>query len=98
METTKSQLAEAIDEKSRLATETESLKLLLKREVDKLDSDVASKNQVISEYKTICSQLSAKLEKAQANARSGDCGDGKSENTQVSFSYVVRGRDIARLG
>merc|ERR1719510_1197831 len=80
LETTKSQLAEAIDEKSRLATETEMLKSLLKREVDKLDADVASKNQVISEYKTICSQLSAKLEKAQANVKANYVDGGSKEN------------------
>lgn len=68
-ETNKSLLNDAIEEKTRLAGETESLKSLLKREVDKLDGELASKNQVISEYKTICSQLSAKLEKAQANAK-----------------------------
>lgn len=65
LETTKSLLSDASEEKTRLEGETESLKSLLKREVDKLDSEIASKNQVISEYKTICSQLSAKLEKAQ---------------------------------
>ena len=63
---------------------------MLKREVDKLDGEVASKNQVISEYKTICSQLSAKLEKAQANAKENDKdGDSKeNEKTQVSFHYT----------
>ena len=71
-ETTKSLLNEAIDEKTRLADETSSLKNLLKREVDKLDGEIASKNQVITEYKTICSGLSAKLEKAQANAKKDD--------------------------
>ena len=83
LDTTKSQLAEAIDEKSRLATETEMLKSLLKREVDKLDADVASKNQVISEYKTICSQLSAKLEKAQANVKANDNSKKENDNQQV---------------
>jgi len=83
LETTKSQLAEAIDEKTRLSGETESLKSLLKREVDKLDGEVASKNQVISEYKTICSQLSAKLEKAQANAKENDKDGDSKENEKT---------------
>ena len=48
--------------------ETEQLKQLLKREIDKFDTEVATKNNVIEEYKTICSQLSGKLEKAQRNA------------------------------
>ncbi len=68
LETTKRELAEASDEKKRLSEETEQLKLLLKREVDKLDAEVASKNNVIAEYKTICSQLSAKLEKSYASS------------------------------
>ena len=68
LETTKGLLSEALDEKSRLQEETGSLKTLLKREVEKLDSDIASKNQVIADYKTICSQLSEKLEKAQKNS------------------------------
>merc|ERR1712156_860994 len=83
LETTKSQLAEAIDEKTRLSGETESLKSLLKREVDKLDGEVASKNQVISEYKTICSQLSAKLKKAQANAKENDKDGYSKENEKA---------------
>merc|ERR1719510_1336185 len=89
LETTKSQLAEAIDEKSRLATETEMLKSLLKREVDKLDADVASKNQVISEYKTICSQLSAKLEKAQANVKANDNGKKENDNQQNQQHKII---------
>merc|ERR1712223_1479887 len=77
------QLAEAIDEKTRLSGETESLKSLLKREVDKLDGEVASKNQVMAEYKTICSQLSAKLEKAQANAKENDKDGDSKENEKT---------------
>ena len=78
LDSTKTLLSEALDEKSRLTTETESLKLLLKREVDKLDQELASKNQVISEYKIITSQLSQKLEKAQnEQGQSGPKGDQK---------------------
>ena len=44
---------------------------------------MASKNQVISEYKTICSQLSAKLEKAQANVKANDNGKKENDNQQV---------------
>ena len=58
---------------------------MLKREVDKLDTDLASKNQVITEYKTICSQLSAKLEKAQAHAKSSP-DSRKNENKQQGLS------------
>ena len=63
--TTQIQLKEALDEKKRLHGETEQLKALLKREVDKLDSELATRNNVIAEYKIITSTLSDKLEKAQ---------------------------------
>lgn len=68
LEGCKSLLQEAVDERKRLEGETEQLKQLLKREIDKFDTEVATKNNVIEEYKTICSQLSGKLEKAQRNA------------------------------
>ena len=53
----------------RLEVETEQLKALLKREVSKFDTEITTKNNVISEYKTICSQLSEKLEKAQQQVK-----------------------------
>ena len=65
LEGTKSLLAESVDERARLEVETEQLKTLLKREIDKLETDLATKINVIAEYKVICSQLSDKLEKAQ---------------------------------
>ena len=67
----KSLLQEAVDERKRLEGETEQLKQLLKREIDKFDTEIATKNNVIEEYKTICSQLSEKLEKAQVWSLSG---------------------------
>jgi len=68
LEGCKSLLQEAVDERKRLEGETEQLKQLLKREIDKFDAEIATKNNVIDEYKTICSQLSGKLEKAQKGA------------------------------
>ena len=65
LEGTKSLLAEALDERSRLEGETEQLKTLLKRETDKLDADLATKENLVAEYKIICSNLSEKLEKTQ---------------------------------
>ena len=91
LESTKSLLSEAVDEKSRLSTETDSLKLLLKREVDKLDTELASKNQVISEYKTITSTLSQKLEKAQAE------GGGKIEKLQKDVPKPQLDRELEKL-
>ena len=63
LEGTKSLLAEAVDERSRLEGETEQLKTLLKREIEKFDADLGTKDNVIAEYKVICSNLSEKLEK-----------------------------------
>ena len=60
-------LSEAVDERTRLEGETEQLKTLLKREIDKFDTDMATKDNVIAEYKVICSNLSEKLEKTQQN-------------------------------
>ena len=65
LEGTKSLLAEAVDERARLEGETEQLKTLLKREIDKFDTELATKENVIAEYKVICSNLSEKLEKTQ---------------------------------
>ena len=65
LEGTKSLLSEAVDERTRLEGETEQLKTLLKREIDKFDADMATKDNVIAEYKIICSNLSEKLEKTQ---------------------------------
>jgi hypothetical protein len=64
LEGTKSLLSEESDERTRLEGETEQLKTLLKREIDKFESDLATKVNVIAEYKVICSNLSEKLEKS----------------------------------
>ena len=65
LEGTKSLLSEESDERTRLEGETEQLKTLLKREIDKFEGDLATKDNVIAEYKVICSNLSEKLEKTQ---------------------------------
>ena len=69
LEGCKSLLSESADERKRLEGETEQLKQLLKREIDKFDAEIATKTNVISEYKTICSQLSEKLEKVQRSTQ-----------------------------
>ena len=71
LSTTKLQLKEALEEKRRLHVETEQLKALLKRELDKLDAELVTRNNVIAEYKMITSQLSDKLEKAQKGDGAG---------------------------
>ena len=67
--TIKMMYEEAVDEKKRLGTETGQLKTLLKREVDKLETELLTRNNVIAEYKIITSQLSEKLEKAQNSVK-----------------------------
>ena len=68
-------LHEAVEERKRLEGETEQLKQLVRQydtEIATKDTEMSTKNNVIEEYKTICSQLSSKLEKAQkANSGSG---------------------------
>merc|ERR1719510_1171992 len=83
LESTKSLLSEAVDEKSRLTGETEALKGLLKHEVEKLDAEIVIKNKVIADYKSICSQLSEKLEKAQKEKPS------KEESSEVSNEPIT---------
>lgn len=86
LESTKGLWNEAIDERKRLEGETDSLKSLLKREVDKLDAEVAKKNKVISEYKTICSQLSIKLEKAQTASKTTSSEEGGENDRHLPTS------------
>lgn len=94
MNSTKAMLAEALDEKKRLEGETEQLKSVLKREVDKLDAELATRNNVIAEYKVITSQLSAKLEKAQkagtviAIADEDNVGEGGRANLEAANDRI----------
>eukprot|EP00096_Caligus_rogercresseyi_P011399 TRINITY_DN4471_c0_g1_i1.p1 TRINITY_DN4471_c0_g1~~TRINITY_DN4471_c0_g1_i1.p1 ORF type:complete len:946 (+),score=336.85 TRINITY_DN4471_c0_g1_i1:55-2892(+) len=55
------------EDKKRLEVETESVKSLLKRELEKLESELDAKNRTIQSNELICSQLSAKLQAAQSN-------------------------------
>lgn len=51
------QFQEVTDEKKRLEGETDQLKAVLKREVDKLDAELVTRNNVISEYKVIIKSI-----------------------------------------
>merc|ERR1719228_2800923 len=61
-----------ISEKQMLSEEADQLKLVLKREVDRMETDIRTKDNIISDYKNITKQLSSKLDKLQAR---GDMSD-----------------------
>ena len=63
-------LGEKSDEKSMLAEEAEQLKLVLKREVDRMETELKIKDNIITDYKKITGQLSNKVERMEA----GDSG------------------------
>ena len=58
-------LLEKSEEKSMLAGEAEQLKLVLKREVGRLETEVQMKENIITDYKKITAQLSSKVDKLQ---------------------------------
>lgn len=66
------QIQEDQNEKNRLAEEAEQLKGVLKREVEKLESDIHLKDVIIADYKAITAQLSAKLEKGGVKEKEGE--------------------------
>ena len=69
----KKDLFEKSEEKSLLAGETEQLKLVLKREVGRLETEVQMKENIITDYKKITAQLSSKVDKLQdAGGGGGD--------------------------
>ncbi|TRY69121.1 hypothetical protein TCAL_04113 [Tigriopus californicus] len=65
----KTLLQENAEENKRLHQQVFSLKELLKREVAKSDAELATKANVIADYKLITSQLSEKLEKLLNQAK-----------------------------
>ncbi|GIY53604.1 rab GTPase-activating protein 1 [Caerostris extrusa] len=65
MSSTRKSLTELEDEKRRLETEVNQLKELCRRELQQAESEISRNNNIISEYKQICSQLNCRLEKEQ---------------------------------
>ena len=65
-------LLEKSEEKSMLAGEAEQLKLVLKREVGRLETEVQMKENIITDYKKITAQLSSKVDKLQGGGGGGD--------------------------
>ena len=70
----KGMLEEADEEKKRLQGENEMLKALMKKEVDRLDSELAAKANVVDEYKRVVKQLSQKVDAAERRARVAEGG------------------------
>ncbi|XP_037082185.1 rab GTPase-activating protein 1-like, partial [Pollicipes pollicipes] len=68
--TSQTRLADTEEEKRRLLDESCQVKELLKREVQKSESELQRNASIIDDYKQICSQLSARLEKEQAASNS----------------------------
>ena len=62
----KREIEEGQSEKQMLSEEADQLKLVLKREVDRMETDIRTKDNIISDYKEITKQLSSKLDKLQA--------------------------------
>lgn len=62
----RSLLNDAEEEKKRLTLEATQVKEMLKREVEKGESETQRNNGIISDYKGICTQLSERLDKELA--------------------------------
>jgi len=58
-------LTDTRGEKQMLSEEAEQLKLVLKRELEKLEAELASKENIITDYKEITGKLSDKLERRE---------------------------------
>ena len=71
----KKDLFEKSEEKSLLAGETEQLKLVLKREVGRLETEVQMKENIITDYKKITAQLSSKVDQLEGGGGGGGGGD-----------------------
>merc|ERR1712240_416995 len=61
------ELNERTEERTMLAEEAEQLKLVLKREVDRMETELKIKDNIITDYKKITAQLSNKVDKMQSS-------------------------------
>ncbi|RWS11044.1 rab GTPase-activating protein 1-like protein [Dinothrombium tinctorium] len=62
-------LIELEDEKRRLQDEVNQLKEICRRELERAEHEITRNSSIISDYKQICSQLSARLEKEQQESK-----------------------------
>ena len=92
---TKGLLGEATEENKRLQGENEMLKSLMKKEVDRLDSELAAKANVVDEYKRVVKQLSQKVDAAERRARAAEGGRtrrrgrGRRRRRPLCFLFLV---------
>ncbi|CAK8675234.1 unnamed protein product [Clavelina lepadiformis] len=56
---------ELSDENNRLLVETQQVKEKCRREMERQDEEIVAKTNIIADYKTICSQLSQRIESLQ---------------------------------
>jgi len=61
----KTEMVEQRGEQQMISEEADQLKFVLKREVDRMEADLGTKESIIDDYKGITKQLSAKLDKLQ---------------------------------
>ncbi|KAL4219350.1 Rab GTPase-activating protein 1 [Mactra antiquata] len=66
---TKKKLVETEEEKQRLDLESQQVKEMCRRELERLETDNGRNTAIIADYKQICSQLSERLEKQQTASR-----------------------------
>ena len=79
------ELAERTEEKTLLAEEADQLKLVLKREVDRMETELKIKDNIIADYKKITGQLSNKVDKLQNGVtNTSDNGDNDSLQSPVT--------------
>lgn len=66
---TKKRLVDTEEEKIRLEVESQQIKEMCRRELDRLETNNSRNTAIITDYKQICSQLSDRLEKLQASSK-----------------------------
>ena len=89
------ELEEGQGEKLLLAEEADQLKLVLKREVDRMETDLRSKDNIIMDYKGITKQLSSKLDKLQLRGEDSELNNKSQVNGCSALdSALERVRDL----
>merc|ERR1712210_249965 len=72
----KRELEEALGERALLGEEAEQLKLVLKRELDRMEAELRTKDAIISDYKNITQILQGKLDTLSGKGEREEQGHG----------------------
>merc|ERR1719312_154344 len=72
----KRELEEALGERALLGEEAEQLKLVLKRELDRMEAELRTKDAIISDYKNITQILQGKLDTLSGKGEREEQGQG----------------------